>query len=85
MGEIPYHYGSHYSNSGSVLHYLVRLEPFTTQFVEFQGGRFDVPDRAFHSLAQTWRLARHVFFSTSFFLHFENVFFSFLIQFFYFF
>ena len=56
-GETPYHYGSHYSNSGSVLHFLVRLEPFATQFVEFQGGRFDVPDRAFHRVAQTWRLS----------------------------
>lgn len=30
LGEVPYHYGSHYSNSGSVLHFLVRLQPFTT-------------------------------------------------------
>jgi hypothetical protein len=56
-GETPYHYGSHYSNSGSVLHFLVRIEPFSTQFVEFQGGRFDVPDRAFHRVATTWRLS----------------------------
>ena len=37
--EVPYHYGSHYSNLGSVLHFLVRVEPFTQFFLEFQGGR----------------------------------------------
>ncbi|PRP88292.1 BEACH domain-containing protein [Planoprotostelium fungivorum] len=57
MGEIPHHYGSHCSNLGSVLHFLVRLEPFSHYFVEFQGGRFDVPDRAFYSLDQTWQLS----------------------------
>jgi len=57
MNEKPFHYGSHYSNLGSVLHFLVRLEPFAQYFIEFQGGRFDVPDRAFHSLKQTWLLS----------------------------
>merc|ERR1711988_1431616 len=57
MEEKPYHYGSHYSNVGSVLHYLVRLEPFSQYFLDFQGGRFDVPDRAFHSIKQTWLLS----------------------------
>jgi len=57
MGEEPYHYGSHYSNMGSVLHFLVRLEPFTQFFLQFQGGRFDIPDRSFHSVSQTWFLA----------------------------
>ena len=33
----PFHYGSHYSNSGSVLHFLVRLPPFTKLFLDFQG------------------------------------------------
>jgi len=27
--EQPYHYGSHYSSAGAVLHFLIRLEPFT--------------------------------------------------------
>lgn len=57
MEETPYFYGSHYSNLGSVLHYLVRLEPFSHYFIDFQGGRFDVPDRAFHSMQQTWLLS----------------------------
>lgn len=33
----PYHYGSHYSNSGTVLHFLVRLPPFTKMFLAYQG------------------------------------------------
>jgi hypothetical protein len=37
MQEKPFHYGSHYSNIGSVLHFLVRLEPYAQYFIEFQG------------------------------------------------
>ncbi len=50
-----FHYGTHYSNSAMVLHYLVRVEPFTSLHIELQSGRFDVADRQFHSVAQTWR------------------------------
>ena len=32
----PYHYSSHYSNSGIVLHFLVRLPPFTNMFLSYQ-------------------------------------------------
>ena len=32
-----YHYASLYSNSGTVLHYLVRLPPFTKMFLDYQG------------------------------------------------
>lgn len=53
----PYHYGSHYSNSGIVLHYLVRLLPYAKLFIDFQGGSFDIPDRTFHDMRTTWRLA----------------------------
>ena len=34
---LPYHYGSHYSNSGTVLHFLVRMPPFTKMFLMYQG------------------------------------------------
>jgi len=51
-----FHYGTHYSNSAGVLHYLVRVEPFTTLHIELQSGRFDVADRQFHSIPQTWNL-----------------------------
>lgn len=37
-GQEAYHYASLYSNSGTVLHYLVRLPPFTKMFLEYQGN-----------------------------------------------
>lgn len=51
-----FHYGTHYSNSAGVLHYLVRLEPFTSLHIELQSGRFDVADRQFHSVEGTWKM-----------------------------
>lgn len=33
----PYHYSSHYSNSGVVLHFMVRVPPFTQFFLRYQG------------------------------------------------
>ncbi|XP_050071739.1 lysosomal-trafficking regulator [Anopheles maculipalpis] len=53
----PYHYSSHYSNSGTVLHFLVRVLPFTSLFLQYQDDSFDIPDRTFHSLQTTWNLA----------------------------
>lgn len=57
VASSPYHYGAHYSNSGIVLYYLVRLPPYTQMFLQYQDKNFDVPDRAFHSIQTTWRLA----------------------------
>lgn len=46
--EIPkFLYGSHYSSSGTVLFYLLRIEPYTTHAVTLQGGKFDFPSRMF--------------------------------------
>ncbi|XP_046739126.1 lysosomal-trafficking regulator isoform X2 [Diprion similis] len=56
LNQEPFHYGSHYSNSGTVLHFLVRLPPFTSMFLSYQDNNFDIPDRTFHALATTWRL-----------------------------
>ncbi|GJD07144.1 BEACH domain-containing protein lvsC [Galdieria sulphuraria] len=50
----PFHYGSHYSSAAAALHYLVRVEPFTTLSLELQGGLFDHPDRMFYSLEGAW-------------------------------
>ena len=50
----PFHYGTHYSTPGFVLNFLVRCEPFTSLFLSFQGGKFDHPDRTFHSIKQAW-------------------------------
>ncbi|XP_060592909.1 lysosomal-trafficking regulator-like isoform X2 [Ruditapes philippinarum] len=53
----PYHYGSHYSNSGGVLHFLVRVPPFTKMFLSFQDSSFDIPDRTYHNIHTSWRLS----------------------------
>ena len=54
IDEQPYHFGSHYSCGAVVLHYLVRIEPFSTQAKLLQGGKFDIADRLFHSLEASW-------------------------------
>ncbi|CAL8070942.1 unnamed protein product [Calicophoron daubneyi] len=50
----PFHYGTHYSTAAFVLGYLLRVEPFTSLFLNLQGGKFDHPDRTFSSVAKTW-------------------------------
>jgi hypothetical protein len=53
--KIPkFHYGSHYSSSGVTLYYLLRIEPYTSHYLELQDKKFDVPDRLFHSISETW-------------------------------
>ncbi|XAR54112.1 hypothetical protein NMG60_11029121 [Bertholletia excelsa] len=49
-----FHYGSHYSSAGTVLYYLVRVEPFTTLSIQLQGGKFDHADRMFLDIGATW-------------------------------
>lgn len=34
-----FHYGTHYSNAAGVMHYLIRVEPFTSLHVQLQSGR----------------------------------------------
>ncbi|XP_047303743.1 neurobeachin-like protein 2 isoform X5 [Homo sapiens] len=50
-----FHYGTHYSNAAGVMHYLIRVEPFTSLHVQLQSGRFDCSDRQFHSVAAAWQ------------------------------
>jgi Beige/BEACH domain len=60
--EKPFHYGTHFSSSMIVCHFLIRLAPFTNMFktlqvrqypykctisTSFQGGDWDLPDRLF--------------------------------------
>ena len=47
----PYHYGSHYSNSGTVLHFLVRMPPFTKMFLAYQGESLRALS---HNVASRW-------------------------------
>eukprot|EP01127_Copromyxa_protea_P006728 TRINITY_DN1671_c0_g1_i4.p1 TRINITY_DN1671_c0_g1~~TRINITY_DN1671_c0_g1_i4.p1 ORF type:complete len:1157 (+),score=202.86 TRINITY_DN1671_c0_g1_i4:3973-7443(+) len=53
--SIPFHYGSHYSSAAGTLFYLLRMEPFTTQFICLQSGRFDYPNRLFHGIQAVWK------------------------------
>jgi hypothetical protein len=53
----PFMYGSHYSTSaGVVLHFLIRLHPFSTLHRQLQSGHFDVADRLFSSVQRTWEM-----------------------------
>ncbi|XP_007902212.1 lipopolysaccharide-responsive and beige-like anchor protein isoform X1 [Callorhinchus milii] len=51
----PFHYGTHYSTSSFTLAWLLRIEPFTTFFLNLQGGKFDHADRTFSSVSRAWR------------------------------
>ncbi|KAM4026728.1 neurobeachin-like protein 2 isoform 3-T3 [Anomaloglossus baeobatrachus] len=50
-----FHYGTHYSNAAGVMHYMIRMEPFTTLHIQLQSGRFDCSDRQFHSIPAAWQ------------------------------
>ncbi|KAG8453968.1 hypothetical protein GDO86_000553 [Hymenochirus boettgeri] len=54
--QVPkFHYGTHYSTASFVLGWLLRIEPFTTFFLNLQGGKFDHADRTFSSISRAWR------------------------------
>ncbi|XP_014667639.1 PREDICTED: neurobeachin-like protein 1 [Priapulus caudatus] len=55
-GVPGFHYGTHYSNAAGVIHYMVRVEPFTSLHIELQSGRFDVADRMFRAIPKTWQI-----------------------------
>ena len=52
--EKEYYYGTHYSNPAIVLHYMMRIEPFTLYNVSFHSG-FDHSDRLFCSLEESYK------------------------------
>ncbi len=53
----PFMYGSHYSTAvGVILHYFVRLEPFSSLHQRLHDGSFDVPDRLFSSIPHAWKI-----------------------------
>ena len=49
----PFLYGTHYSTPGFVLFYLIRERP--EEMLRLQSGRFDAPDRMFHSIVESWK------------------------------
>eukprot|EP01060_Flectonema_neradi_P032222 TRINITY_DN5086_c1_g1_i1.p1 TRINITY_DN5086_c1_g1~~TRINITY_DN5086_c1_g1_i1.p1 ORF type:complete len:2992 (+),score=590.07 TRINITY_DN5086_c1_g1_i1:220-9195(+) len=56
-GVPKFHCGSHYSTPMMVLWYLTRLQPYTSMAVIYQGGKLDLADRLFHSIADAWHSA----------------------------
>ena len=48
--DVKYHCGSHYSNSGFVCYYLIRVKPYSNISAEIQGNCFDTPDRLFFNI-----------------------------------
>ena len=57
MENIPYFYGSHYSNAMYVSHYLARLFPYSLIMIEIQASGFDCPDRLFLNFERTFSSA----------------------------
>ncbi|KAJ3536167.1 hypothetical protein NM688_g6872 [Phlebia brevispora] len=57
VGEEPFHYGTHFSSSMIVCHFLIRLEPFTHMFKTLQGGDWDLPDRLFSDMKRAYESA----------------------------
>ncbi|KAF5339895.1 hypothetical protein D9611_009101 [Ephemerocybe angulata] len=57
VDEEPFHYGTHFSSSMIVCHFLIRLAPFTHMFKTLQGGDWDLPDRLFSNMARAYASA----------------------------
>ena len=57
FNQIPYFYGSHYSNPTYVSHFLSRIFPYSYVTIEIQGQNFDDPDRLFISMSKTFESA----------------------------
>lgn len=54
--NIPaFHYGTHYSTAAFALNWLIRIEPFTSYFLNLQDRKFDHADRTFHSVSTSWK------------------------------
>ncbi|KIO27820.1 hypothetical protein M407DRAFT_72594 [Tulasnella calospora MUT 4182] len=52
--EVPFHYGTHFSSSMIVSHFLIRMSPFSHYFKVLQGGDWDLPDRLFTDIKRAW-------------------------------
>ncbi|KAJ7579061.1 beach-domain-containing protein [Mycena floridula] len=59
VDEKPFHYGTHFSSSMIVCHFLIRMAPFTNMFKTLQGGDWDLPDRLFSDIARAYESAAH--------------------------
>ncbi|XP_057676683.1 neurobeachin a isoform X7 [Corythoichthys intestinalis] len=51
----PDHYATLYSTARSTLLWMLRIEPFTTFFLNANDGKFDHADRTFSGIGRSWR------------------------------
>ncbi|XP_072302009.1 neurobeachin a isoform X23 [Eucyclogobius newberryi] len=51
----PHHYTTLYSTAHSTLLWMLRIEPFTTFFLNANENKFDHPDRSFSGIGRSWR------------------------------
>jgi hypothetical protein len=57
--EPAYNFGTHYSAGGIILHYLLRIQPFTSEALNLHRGTFDLPDRIFMSMKKSWNSTQY--------------------------
>ncbi|KAF5360312.1 hypothetical protein D9758_009126 [Tetrapyrgos nigripes] len=57
VDEKPFHYGTHYSSSMIVCHFLIRMAPYTNMFKTLQGGDWDLPDRSLSDISRAYESA----------------------------
>ena len=50
-----FHFGSHYSSPAIILQFLIRLYPFAAGAKELQNGKFDLPDRLFYAIEESFK------------------------------
>ena len=55
LDNIPYYYGTHYSNPAYVSHYLNRIFPYVFTAWSIQGKSFDAPDRLFINIEKSYK------------------------------
>jgi len=55
MGMKPFLYGSFYSNPAIVSNFLIRINPFASQHFELQSHSFDLADRLFYSVKDSYQ------------------------------
>ena len=55
LDDIPYYYGTHYSNPAYVSHYLNRIFPYVFTAWSIQGKSFDAPDRLFINIEKSYK------------------------------
>ena len=54
----PVHFRIHYSTSGFILLYLMRIFPFMEQHIRLQNGKFDAPGRLMHKIEEMLKVLK---------------------------